>query len=108
MNKAQAAAHTYHVAKLTKSGDAKFAFDMRRREDGGLGISNVVQPLDDTERHILYAHFGSPIVARSGSMTEAGMAYEGSKEHSPGTPSHFIAAIHRLPPPFVLVARPEK
>jgi hypothetical protein len=106
MNKAQAAAHTYHVAKLVK-GDAKFAFDLRRQEGGGLGISNVQLPPDDTERHILYAHFGSPISARSGSI-EGDVAYEGSTRHEPGTPSHFVAAVHMLPPPYVLVAHPEK
>lgn len=107
MNKAQAAAHTYHVAKLSKSGDAKFAFDLRRREDGGLGISNVRVPPDDTERHVLFAHFGSPIVARSG-VVRGDVAYEGSTQHEPGTPAHFVAAVHRLPPPYVLVANAEK
>lgn len=107
MNHKQAAKHVYHVAKTLTDGSIAHAFDLRRRDDGGLGISNVSEPPSDAERSLLYAHFGAPLVARGGGSV--GETYvERSVKHVPGTPEHFLAAVHRLPPPYLLISRVEK
>lgn len=103
--KTQAAKRVFHVAKLVK-GDAEFAFDLRRREDGGLGISNVKIAPSDAERTLIYTHFGSPARVRGGGEKN-GRMIETIVTYQPGTPEHFLAAVHALPPPYVLVARPE-
>jgi len=109
MDKEQAAKHTYHVAKKVNDGSYKHAFDLRRRDDGGLGISNVEIPLSDAERSMLFAHFGTQFSTRGGGFdSERGLHYETRETRTPGTPEHFVAAIHRLPLPFTLIARVEK
>jgi len=102
MNRKQAAQHVFHVAKMA-GGSAEHAFDLRRRDDGGIGISNVKIPLSAAERTLLFAHFGASLVARDGTLKD-GMFVEHLTPREPGTPEHFLAAVHRLPPPFTLIA----
>lgn len=101
----KAAKRVYHVGRID-GDDAKFAFNIRRREDGGIGLSNVKQPLTDVERSHLFAHFGRKITARTGG-TRDGKTWEGFVEHEPGTEEHFVAAVHSLPDPFCLLASEE-
>lgn len=108
MDKDQAAKHVYHVAKKLGDGTYKYAFDLRRREDGGLGVSNVAIPLSDAERSMLFAHFGTQFATRSGGFSAERGFYETRETRVPGTPEHFVAAVHRLPLPFTLTARVEK
>lgn len=109
MDKDQAAKHVYHVAKKGADGNYSHAFDLRRRDDGGLGISNVKIPLSDAERSMFFAHFGTQFSTRAGGFdTKRGGFYESRETRTPGTPEHFVAAVHRLPIPFTLIARVEK
>lgn len=105
MDKETAAKRIFHVAKLEGS-DATHVFDLRRREDGGLGISNIKEAPTDAERSLIFAHFGTPMQTRSG-YEKNGRMVETLVSLTPGTPEHFLAAVHRLPPPFTLIARPE-
>lgn len=107
MDKAQAAQHTFHIARHAKVGRPTYAFDLRRTDNGGLAISNVKLAPDDIERQALYAHFGKPLVSRSG-FTNAEGATETVITTKPGTAEHFLAAVHRLPLPFCLVPSAEK
>ena len=108
MNKEQAAKHVYHVAKKLDDGSYQHAFDLRRRDDGGLGVSNVEIPLSNAERSMLFAHFGTQFATRAGGFTPERGFYETRETREPGTPEHFVAAVHRLPLPFTLIARVEK
>lgn len=99
----KAAGRIYHVGRLDNDGNASFAFNLRRREGGGIGLSNIKTPLSDTERSHLFAHFGRTLTARTGG-TRDGKTWEGFVEREPGTEEHFVAAVHSLPDPFCLVS----
>lgn len=98
-----AAKKIFHVARLDEKDNTKFAFNIRRREDGGIGISSIRKPLADDERTSLFAHFGKPITARTGGVRD-GKQWEGFADYEPGTEEHFLASVHALPDPFCLVA----
>jgi hypothetical protein len=103
MNMSDAAKRVFHVGRLDDKGDAKFAFNLRRREDGGIGLSSIREPLSDNERAHLFAHFGAKLDARTGGVRD-GKTWEGFVERDPGTAEHFLAAVHSLPDPFCLVS----
>lgn len=103
MDKSTAAKRIFHVGRLDDNDDATFAFNLRRREDGGIGLSNIREPLSDMERATLFAHFGHPLTGRVGGARD-GKTWEGFANHDPGTVEHFLAAVHALPAPFCLVS----
>jgi len=103
MNAADAAKRIYHVARLDDEGDATFAFNLRRRDGGGIGLSNIKTPLSDTERTALFSHFGVKLKVRTGG-TSGDLTWEGVVDREPGTDAHFLAAAHSLPDPFCLVS----
>lgn len=103
MNASDAAKRIYHVGRLDENDEATFAFNVRRREDGGIGLSSIREPLTDDERTRLFAHFGAKLTARNGG-TRDGKTWEGFVEREPGTEAHFLAAVHSLPDPFCLVS----
>jgi hypothetical protein len=99
----KAAKRVYHVGRLDDDGSATFAFNIRRRDDGGIGLSNVKLHPTDVERTHLFAHFGRKLTARTGGASD-GRTWEGFVEREPGTEEHFVAAVHSLPDPFCLVS----
>lgn len=101
-----AAKRVFHVARLDDDGNAKFAFNIRRREDGGIGLSNIQGELTDKERTMLFAHFGTKLLARTGGVRD-GKHWEGFEEREPGSAAHFLAAVHALPEPFALTSSEE-
>lgn len=98
-----AAKRVFHVGRLDDQGNAKFAFNLRRRDEGGIGLSSMREPLTESERSHLFAHFGAVITARTGGVQD-GKSWEGFADHEPGTAEHFLAAVHALPDPFCLVS----
>lgn len=102
-NASAAAKRIFHVGRLDDEGNATFAFNLRRRDDGGIGLSSIKSPLSDKERTALFAHFGAKLSSRTGG-TRDGLTWEGVVERVPGTAEHFLAAVHSLPDPFCLVS----
>lgn len=92
----------YRVGKLPNRGPAKYAFSIKRRDDGGISLLNIQDPLTDQERRALFMRFGAPITVRSGRVTSEA-AIETVVDHEPGTKEHFEAAVHQLPAPFILL-----
>lgn len=98
-----ASKNIYHVARLDKNENATFAFNLRRKEDGGIGLSSIKEGLTSVERTAVLTHFGTPITVRTGGA-DGEQLWEGTVTHEPGTQDHFVAAVHQLPDPFCLVA----
>lgn len=90
----------FEIGKRQPDGSYKTAFFLRRTEEGGINISGLTeQGLTDTERHLLFAHFGSPQTGRSGGR-DGNRFYESIDTLQPGTEDHFVRAIYALPVPF--------
>lgn len=104
MDFAALAKETWRVGREKPKAMPEFAFNLKRSDDGGISMSNVQPGLTDTERHRLLVHFGSMLHARIGTSNES-EATDGDELRSPGTVEHFVCAVHRLPPPFVLLPK---
>ena len=76
-----------------------FAFNIERREDGGIRITQIRKRLSDTHRHLLFSHFGIPKSATVGKK-EGDMFLTQWQTEEPGTPIHFERSIASLPSPF--------
>lgn len=94
---------TWRIGRRTAKG-IEFAFDLRRREDGGISLSNIEHPLTDGERAHLLAHFGRPIERETGGR-EGDALVSLSQTEQPGDVQHFVAAVYELPAPFLLMRR---
>jgi hypothetical protein len=77
------------------------AFDIVRREDGGISLRNV-HSLTDHERTRLMQHFGRPLDERTGGESD-GVSWDGAITRTPGDVEHFVGAVHQLPLPFILL-----
>ena len=96
---------TFHVGKISITmgvSGVSHAFDISRKEDGGLRITNIKIPMTDAERTHLYAHFGRSIEERSGG-TKGKINYEDFETYEPGSAEHFLSAVHQLPDPYMLM-----
>ncbi len=98
----EAAARTYRIGRDVLRGEPKAAFSIRRRDDGGISLLNMREPPDSAERMMLFTHFGSPIDYVSGGE-EDGEQYTEMVTTEAGSAEHFVAAIHALPAPFILL-----
>lgn len=87
----------------------RFAFYIEHREGGGLKLSDVQSgALNDVEQHELFAHFGTPLTARTGGATKKGKLITFSEKHKPGTLQHFVNAAYSLPEPFSVISESYK
>lgn len=98
---------TFKIGKERAGAPPEHVFDLRRREDGGLIISNVKVAPTDHERRRLFVHFGAPIDARIGGEDAQGNDWQGRETRQAGDPKHFVTAVMRLPPPFILLSSKE-
>lgn len=98
------AKETWRVGREKVRAMPEHAFDIKRRDDGGITMSNLQAGLTDAERTRLMTHFGSPIDAMVGTVSES-EAEDGTEHRTPGTVEHFVCAVHRLPPPFILLPK---
>jgi hypothetical protein len=98
-----AAKRVFHVGRLDDQGNAKFAFNLRRREGGGIGLSSIKESLTEHERAHLFSHFGAQVTSRTGGVRD-GKTWESFETREPGTAEHFLAAVHALPDPFCLMS----
>ncbi len=101
------AKRTFHIGRNVDIGFPTPAFDLRRREDGGLSISNIKDAPSDAERQKLYKHFGTALDCDVGGRGENGALWEGTERKEPGDDRHFAEAVYRLPPPFILLGSKE-
>ena len=86
----------FRVGRLT-AGKLTPAFDVERTSEGGLRLSNITS-LEDSERDLLFAHYGTPL---RGKVVAAGAQH--FRSFQPGTPQHFEHASYVLPEPFHLM-----
>lgn len=89
---------TFRIGRRVGGGRIEHAFDIRRRDDGGIVLSNVSK-LTDQERFLLFSHFGSPMTDLCGTI-DKGRAVTMLTTEKPGEPLHFMRAVCQIPPPF--------
>ena len=100
----EVAKRSFRVGRNQTPGEPSFAFNIRRKDDGGISLFGIDAPLAESERQMLFAHFGSPIETRDGDI-EDGVAWTTEVTRTPGDAEHFVAAVHQLPAPFILLPR---
>jgi len=93
---------TWRVGRRVGNSGLEHAFDLRRREDGGISISNVEHPLTETERTRLLAHFGRERVVTIGGEDNGALVTVGQR-HAPGEIENFLEAVYSLPAPFMVM-----
>ena len=90
----------FQIGRMGARGELTHVFNIRHAKDGGVKMSKV-EGLTDTERQMLFAHFGKPHMARTGGSDSAGdVFWEGFAEVEPGTLEHFHKAVYNLPGRF--------
>jgi hypothetical protein len=89
---------TYRIGRFAANGVVEHAFDIRRRDDGGIVLLNITK-LSDQERFLLFSHFGSPMTDLCGKIEE-GKAMTMVTTEKPGAPLHFVRAVCQIPSPF--------
>lgn len=92
---------TWRIGRRAKNS-LIHAFDLKRRDDGGISISNVEGGISDSERHLLMTHFGAPLTAVTGGERD-GMDVTVQQREPPGTLEHFVQAVYSIPSPFRLM-----
>lgn len=88
----------YRVGRY-EGGKFVHAFDIERRDDGGVRFTNI-ERLSDQERTIVMAHFGRERFGRVSAGTEQHI-----RKFVPGSNHHFEYAVHEMPEPFALMRR---
>ncbi len=94
---------TWRVGRRVGNSGLEHAFDLRRRDDGGISLTNVEHPLTDAERTKLLAHFGRARVVLLGGEVEGGALVSVSQHHEPGEIENFVEAVYSLPAPFMVM-----
>ena len=94
---------SWRIGRRTAKG-VVFAFNLRRRADGGISLANIEHALTEGERTRLLAHFGKPIERDTGGR-DGDALVSVSLVEQPGDIEHFITAVYALPTPFTLMGR---
>jgi hypothetical protein len=94
---------TWRVGRRVGNSGLEHAFDLRRRDDGGISISNVEHPLTETERTMLLSHFGKARVVTIGGEADNGALVTTMQRHEPGEIENFVEAVYSLPSPFMVM-----
>ena len=92
----------WRIGRLGQTNSrVRFAFYLRRTEEGGLRISGMSEEgITDTERQLLFAHFGAPKTVLTGGTDKDGTQWTGTTVSQPGTEEQFLDAMCMLPFPF--------
>lgn len=99
---AELASRSYRIGRDVDRGMPTYAFTLKREEDGSLDLLNVQDNPTERERKILLDHFSTPLLGRSG-RSDGDTQIETVVTLQPDTPEHFVAAVHRIPYPFILL-----
>lgn len=104
---AGAANRAFRIGRFRGGMRTDYAFTLRRKEGGGMSISNVEGTLTTAERHGLMVHFGKVHAFDAGGDLD-GMQVTVNKSMKPGTEEHFLHAVRSLPEPFEVMPKGAK
>jgi len=89
----------WKIGRKRANGVVEHAFDIRRRDDGGVAITNVQEKITDAEKQALFTHFGTPAKSITGKLVD-GISITYATTEQPGTLEHFLTAVYDVPSPF--------